>query len=62
MAIMNEIMVQTIRSAGTVLRAALRYLADERKENRKIQEIGIRKYIEESIEQKPLFYGTEDHS
>jgi hypothetical protein len=40
-------MVKILQNAGTVLRAMRSYFSEEKKEEQKIQEKGIRKYIEE---------------
>ncbi len=40
-------MVQTLQKAGTILRAFYGYFSEEKKEDQKIREKGIRKYIED---------------
>jgi hypothetical protein len=40
-------MTQSIRKAGTIVKAVFTYFSEERKEEQKIREIGLRKYIED---------------
>ncbi|OFZ12099.1 MAG: hypothetical protein A3D92_07615 [Bacteroidetes bacterium RIFCSPHIGHO2_02_FULL_44_7] len=40
-------MVPTLKAAGTIIRAFREYFAEEKREEKKIREQGIRKYIEE---------------